>query len=153
MEEGSDATRTTARGPGLCQRQGKGAEATVHQIHSVASIRAAIGSQRLHPVAQPSSFLRKIIKAERKLLAGWGAPSHRGELLPGPGRALVLLERATSSPCSFQDSCSLGPLPLCLPLAIWPPQIKPCFLGPLFPLTPFRIIWSQAVITAPGRFT
>ena len=77
MEEGSDATRTTARGPGLCQRLGQGAEATVHQIQSVASIRAAIGSQRPHPVAQPSSFLRKIIKAERKLLAGWGALSHR----------------------------------------------------------------------------
>lgn len=152
MVEGSNATRTTAGGPGLCQRLGRGTEATARQIQSVASIRAARGSQRPHPVAQSSSFLRKTIKAERRPLAGWGARNHKESSHLGQA-GLRSCWRGLCPPwVLFQDS-SLGPLPLCLPLAIWSPLIKPCFLGPTFPLTPFRIIWSQAVVTALVKFT
>lgn len=89
-----------ARRPGPCQRTEGGADLTVRQAQSTASIRAAIGSQRPHPT-QPSSFLRKTIKAKQRWLTGWGTPHHKQVFQPGHFRASVLLRESTVCPTTF----------------------------------------------------
>lgn len=131
-----------ARRPGPCQRTEGGADLTARQAQSTASIRAAIGSQRPHPT-QPSSFLRKTIKAKQRWLTGWGTPHHKQVFQPGHFGASVLLRESTACPATFIPRPLLARTPSLPSRSHVSSPAKSLLLSPQFPPTPSRIIRLQ----------
>lgn len=122
---GHHVSRARAWGSGRCQRQESDADLTASQPQS-RTAPGPIGSQRPRP-AQPSSFLRKTIKAQ-----------HR----PLPGRGLITKQRSGQGTAGLRSCLEK----YCLPnaRAKTPARQPP-------PPPPFRAAWPPLTGCAHGH--